>query len=147
VLPEGAEPIRGAAALAFAFGRLAVRAARFGAAAFFREAAGRFALIFSFAVDLRLAADGFLRAADFGLAEARRAEARPPVFFFFEEAREVFRPPPRPAFFAFIATWSLLSAGVRRSRIIQFRVCPGEPRTTRRITVNPASSSCRTRAV
>jgi len=87
-----------------------VRAARFGAAAFFREAAGRFALIFFlavgffFAVDFRLGADGFLRAADFGLAEARRAEARPPVFFFFEEAREVFRPPPRPAFFAFIAT-------------------------------------------
>jgi hypothetical protein len=106
VLPEGAEPIRGAAALAFAFGRLAVRAARFGAAAFFREAAGRFALIFFFAVDLRLAADGFLRAADFGLAEARRAEARPPVFFFFEEAREVFRPPPRPAFFAFFATFA-----------------------------------------
>ena len=88
-----------------AFGRPAGRADFLGAAAFFRRAAGRFAATFFFAVDLRFAATGFRRAAFFGLAEARRAEARRPVFFFFEEAREVFRPPPRPPFFAFIATF------------------------------------------
>jgi hypothetical protein len=107
--------IRGAGAFAFAaaraFGRLA---ALFGAAVFrfgavvFRFEEVRFALAARFVVDLRRDAlfAVFLRAADFGLAEARRAEARPPVFFFFEEAREVFRPPPRPAFFAFFATFA-----------------------------------------
>ena len=70
--PGVAEPILDAGALVFA--RLAGRAARFGAAAFLRPARGRFGAIVFFAVDLRLAAVGFLRAVFFGLTEARRAE-------------------------------------------------------------------------
>ena len=107
---EEADPFEPAAPLPdagfFALGRLAAGRAgealrdRFGAAAFFRAGARRFA-VDRFAVDLRLALDDRLRADARGLVLFR-----PAVFFFREDDREVFRAPPRPPFFAFIATCS-----------------------------------------